>query len=317
MNASERSRSVKLWAQELGFMFCGISVARKLDEEEKHLETWLNKGYQGRMQYLERHADVRLDPRLLLPGAKSVISLALNYFPKEAQRADAPKIARYAYGRDYHKVLKKKLKALLQHIQETFGTVQGRVFADSAPIMERKWAELSGLGWIGKNGLLLTKNVGSYFFLAEIITDLELEADGPVKDYCGTCTACIDACPTQAILDHKTLDAGRCISYLTIELKDAIPTAFKGNMQNWMFGCDICQEVCPWNRFSKPHQEPDFEPHPELLSMDKEAWEDITEEVFQRVLGTSAVKRTGYLGLKRNLIFLREDRQETMASPEE
>lgn len=316
MSPAEKSRYIKILAQELGFMFCGISKARKLDEESAHLEHWLNKGYQGKMHYLEQHFDMRLDPRLLVPGAKSVISLAFNYFPAQTQSADAPKIARYAYGRDYHKVLKKKMKALFERMQERFGEIQGRAFADSAPVLERKWAELSGLGWIGKNGLLLNKKAGSYFFLAEVITDLELEADGPLKDYCGTCTACIDACPTDAILNHKTLDASKCISYLTIELKDAIPNSFRGQMENWVFGCDICQEVCPWNRFSKPHQEPEFDPHPDFAGMNRADWEEITEDVFQKLFGNSAVKRTGYSGLKRNIRFLMHAR-DNESLPEE
>jgi epoxyqueuosine reductase len=310
MTPAAKSHRIKQWAHDLGFMFCGISKARRLDEEANHLEKWLNSGFQGEMQYLERHFDLRLDPRQLVPGAQSVISLALNYFPAGKQKPDAPQIARYAYGRDYHKVLKRKLKALFEQMCLEFGEIQGRFFTDSAPVMERKWAELSGIGWIGKNGLLLNKKAGSYFFLAEIICDLELEADNPVKDHCGSCTACIDACPTQAILPNKTLNASRCISYLTIELKDAIPASFRGNMENWAFGCDICQEVCPWNRFSKPHNEPDFQPHPELHNMDAQDWEDITEEVFERVLGKSAVKRAGFKGLKRNLAFLKQNIQD-------
>lgn len=310
MTPAAKSHRIKQWAHDLGFMFCGISKARRLDEEANHLEKWLNSGFQGEMQYLERHFDLRLDPRQLVPGAQSVISLALNYFPAGKQKPDAPKIARYAYGRDYHKVLKRKLKALFEQMCLEFGEIQGRFFTDSAPVMERKWAELSGIGWIGKNGLLLNKKAGSYFFLAEIICDLELESDNPVKDHCGSCTACIDACPTQAILPNKTLNASRCISYLTIELKDAIPASFRGKMENWAFGCDICQEVCPWNRFSKPHNEPDFQPHPELHSMDAQDWEDITEEVFERVLGKTAVKRTGFNGLKRNLAFLKHNIQD-------
>jgi len=310
MTPAAKSHRIKQWAHDLGFMFCGISKARRLDEEANHLEKWLNSGFQGEMQYLERHFDLRLDPRQLVPGAQSVISLALNYFPAGKQKPDAPQIARYAYGRDYHKVLKRKLKALFEQMCLEFGEIQGRFFTDSAPVMERKWAELSGIGWIGKNGLLLNKKAGSYFFLAEIICDLELESDNPVKDHCGSCTACIDACPTQAILPNKTLNASRCISYLTIELKDAIPASFRGKMENWAFGCDICQEVCPWNRFSKPHNEPDFQPHPELHSMDAQDWEDITEEVFERVLGKTAVKRTGFNGLKRNLAFLKHNIQD-------
>jgi epoxyqueuosine reductase len=316
MSPADKSRYIKIQAQELGFMFCGISKARRLDEEAANLDAWLNKGYQGKMQYLEKHFDMRLDPRLLVPGAKSVISLAFNYYPAQTQSEDAPKIARYAYGRDYHKVLKKKMNMLFGRMQEAFGEIQGRVFVDSAPLLERKWAELSGLGWIGKNGLLLNKKAGSYFFLAEIISDLELEADGPLKDYCGTCTACIDACPTGAILDHKTLDASKCISYLTIELKDAIPNSFKDQMQNWMFGCDICQEVCPWNRFSKPHKEPEFETHPDFVGMNLRDWEEITEEVFQKLFGNSALKRTGYKGLKRNIRFLLNKGEDIDSSPQ-
>lgn len=256
---------------------------------------------------MANHFDKRLDPTKLVPGAKSVISLMYNYYPEQTQQdPNAPKIARYAYGTDYHFVIKDKLREMMQLIEDELGEINGRVFVDSAPVMERSWAKLSGLGWTGKHTLLINKGSGSYYFLAEIISDLELEYDGPVKDYCGTCTACIDACPTDAITPYE-VDASKCISYLTIELKDEIPQEFKGQMKNWAFGCDICQEVCPWNRFARPHNEPEFHPKDKLMQMDETEWHEITEEVFREVFKRSPVKRTKYAGLKRNLKFLRED----------
>lgn len=296
---------IKSTAAKLGFSFCGISKAEFLEEEAPKLEAWLKRNYQGKMHYLENHFDKRLDPTKLVPGAKSVISLVYNYYPqKDLTQQRSLKIARYAYGEDYHFVIKDKLKDFLQHIQEEIGDVSGRVFVDSAPVMERTWAKKSGLGWIGKNSLLLNRSMGSFFFLAEIILDLELEYDGPIKDYCGTCTACMDACPTDAIPQPYVVDGSKCISYFTIELKEEIPTEVKGKFENWIFGCDICQEVCPWNRFSQPHNEPRFQPHPDLENMSQNDWLEITEEVFRKVFKKSAVKRTCFNGLKRNIAFV-------------
>ena len=278
-----------------------------MDEEAIRLEAWLNKGMHGQMSYMENHFEKRIDPSKLVEGAKSVISLLYNYYTEKKQAdSAAPKISKYAYGQDYHFVIKRKLKSLIQFIQENIGEVNGRCFVDSAPVLERDWAKRSGLGWVGKNTLLIHPKKGSYFFLAELIIDLELEVDHPMKDYCGTCTRCIDACPTEAISKSGYIvDGSKCISYFTIELKEALPTAYKGKFENWMFGCDICQEVCPWNRFSKTHQEEAFEPHPDLLEMTKKDWEEITEEVFRKVFRKSAVKRTKYKGLKRNIDFLK------------
>lgn len=293
-------------ARRLGFEYTGISKAEQLNEEAKMLEKWLNNNYHGKMSYMANHFDKRIDPRKLVPNSKSVVTLLYNYHNPEKQAdSTAPKISQYAYGKDYHYVIKHKLKSLLHFIQDEIGEVDGRCFVDSAPVMERTWAERSGTGWIGKNSLLINKQSGSYFFLAELIIDLELEYDSPIKDYCGTCTRCIDACPTDAIIGDKVIDGSKCISYLTIELKEALPTEFQGKMDNWMFGCDVCQEVCPWNRFSKRHNEPAFEPHPDLLDMTKNDWEEITEEVFRKVFKKSAVKRTKYSGLKRNIEFLK------------
>lgn len=293
-------------AARLGFQFVGIARARRLDEEARRLEAWLQQEHHGQMHYMANHFEKRVDPRKLVPGARSVISLAYNYFPDtEQQDPAAPKLARYAYGKDYHYVLKPKLKELLAFIREQIGEVDGRCFVDSAPVLERDWARLSGVGWVGKNTLLIHPKAGSYYFLAELILDLDLIYDDPIKDYCGTCTRCIDACPTEAISpEGYVLDGSKCISYLTIELREAIPTAFSGKMENWMFGCDICQEVCPWNRFAGPHQEPAFAPHPDLLSMTRREWEEITEEIFREVFRGSAVKRAKYAGLKRNIEFL-------------
>lgn len=297
------TRQIKQKALELGFLHVGIAKAEKLTEEARHLEEWLKKGYQGDMSYMNNHFDKRIDPALLVPGAKSVISLAYNYYTTLKQSdIDAPKISMYAYGRDYHKVVKKKLLSLFRFIQEISGGVDGRVFVDSAPVMERDWAKKAGIAWTGKNTLSIHPRMGSYFFLGEIILDLELEYDAPIKDYCGTCRKCIDACPTNAI-DKKgyVLDGKRCISYLTIELKNEIPSEFHDTMEGWMFGCDICQQVCPWNRFSVPHEEHDFIPKPALLEMTKNDWTDLTEDTFNILFHGSAVKRTGFNGLKKNI----------------
>jgi len=298
---------IKSEAKKLGFLFCGISKAEFLEEEAPRLEAWLKKGMHGEMGYMENHFDKRLDPRLLVDGAKSVISLGLNYFNDSVQ-ADptGPKISMYAYGDDYHQVIKDKLKQLLEIINEKIGQVNGRAFVDSAPVLDKAWAKKAGLGWIGKNSNLISKKAGSFFFLAELIVDLELEYDiAPAADHCGTCTNCIDACPTEAIVAPYVVDGSRCISYLTIELKNEIPQEFKGKMDNWMFGCDICQDVCPWNKFSVLNNEAAFNPHPDLLDLNKKDWEDITEDVFQKVFKNSAVKRTKFTGLKRNISFLR------------
>jgi len=298
------THKVKNLARDLGFSYCGISKAEFLEEEAPKLEEWLKRGYQGKMGYLENHFEKKLDPRKLVPGAQSVISLVYNYYPKNVhQDEDKPKVAKYAYGEDYHFVVKDKLKTLLQKIREEAGEVEGRVFVDSAPVHERAWAAKSGLGWVGKNALLLNREMGSFFFLAELIIDLKLEPDGPIKDYCGTCTACQDACPTDAIPEPYVVDGSRCISYLTIELKDEIPSEFKGKMENWVFGCDICQDVCPWNRFSKPHNEPRFEPQG-WQNFSGQEWQEMTREVFQKVFKKSAVKRTKFEGLMRNLRFI-------------
>ena len=300
------SQYIKDEAINLGFSHCGISQATFLEEEAAHLSSWLAKQYNGEMKYMENHFDMRLDPRLLVPGAKSVISLTYNYYTKEKQHHEAPKLAKYAYGEDYHHVVKDKLKLLLQLIQEKVGEVNGRCFTDSAPILEHAWAKKAGLGWIGKHSLLINKKQGSFFFLAEIIIDLELAYDTEIaSNHCGTCTACIDACPTQAIVADKVIDGSKCISYLTIELKDALPDAFKNKFDDWMFGCDVCQDVCPWNRFSIQHREPKFTPHQKLLALNKQEWHDITEETFNEIFKKSAVKRTKYAGLKRNLSFIK------------
>lgn len=301
------SQMIKEEAKRLGFMSCGISKAQFLEEEAPRLEAYLKKGMNGKMGYLENHFDKRLDPTLLVPGSKSVISLLFNYYPETKQREDSYKISKYAYGVDYHFVIKDKLKELMHFIHENIGAVEGRVFVDSAPVLDKAWAAKSGLGWIGKHSLLLTKQRGSFYFVSELILDLDLAYDTPVTNHCGSCTACIDACPTGAIVADKVVDGSKCISYFTIELRDEIPTSVKGQFDDWVFGCDICQNVCPWNRFSKPHQEPLFNPHPELLSMSKKDWEEITEEVFREVFRKSAVKRTKFAGLKRNISFVKND----------
>lgn len=302
---SEYTAKIKSAADALGFLSCGISKADFLEDEAPRLEQWLNQGHHGSMSYMERHFDKRLDPRLLVPGAKSVVSLLLNYHTDKKQ-ADpkAPKISSYAYGKDYHFVIKEKLNELMQIIHREIGEVNGRVFVDSAPVMDKAWAAKSGLGWLGKNTNLISKKVGSFFFIAELIIDLELDYDTPVTDHCGSCTACIDACPTDALIQPYQIDGSKCISYLTIELKENIPTEFKGQMDNWAFGCDICQTVCPWNRFATPHDQPAFEPQEELLNLTKSEWQEMTSVVFNKVFKNSAVKRTKFEGLKRNIKFL-------------
>lgn len=304
-NNSRNTAWIKAEAERLGFMSCGISKAAFLEEEAPRLERWLKEGRHGEMRYMENYFDKRLDPTKLVEGSKSVISLLLNYFPDEKQRDDSYKISKYAYGTDYHFVIKDKLKRLMQFIQEEIGEVDGRAFVDSAPVLDKAWAAKSGLGWIGKNSNLLSKKTGSFFFIAELIVDLDLDYDTPVTDHCGSCTACIDACPTQAIVEPYKVDGSKCISYFTIELKEELPQEMKGKFDDWMFGCDICQDVCPWNRFSKPHNEPLFDPNPDLLSMTKQDWEEITEDVFRKVFKKSAVKRTKYSGLTRNIDFLK------------
>jgi epoxyqueuosine reductase len=296
---------IEVWAKELGFLDIGIAKAGFLEKEAPRLESWLNQHYNGEMAYMANWFDKRLDPRLLLEEAKSVIVLSYNYYTDAQQVADAPKISKYAYGEDYHLVIRKKLNELIARMREQYGDIHGRGFVDSAPVMERAWAEKAGLGWNGKHTLLINKQKGSFFFLAVLITDLEIEPDAPMNtDHCGTCTRCIDACPTDAIVQPWLLDASKCISYLTIELKESIPDEFKGKTQDWMFGCDICQDVCPWNRFSKPHIEPAFLPKPALLQMSRADWQEITDEVFKELFSKSAVKRTGLKGLKRNIEFL-------------
>lgn len=303
----ERTDFIKATAFRLGFSFCGIAKAEFLREEAPRLEEWLRRGYQGKMSYLENYYDKRLDPTLLVPGAKSVVSLLYNYYPeKDLGEAEKYKVAKYAYGEDYHFVIKDKLRVFMDELQQKTGGIHGRAFVDSAPVMERAWAKKSGVGWIGKNSLLLNREAGSFFFLAELIIDLELEYDGPVKDYCGTCTACIDACPTSAITEPYVVDGSKCISYFTIELKDEIPSDMKGQFQNWIFGCDICQDVCPWNRFSKPHREPRLSASDDFKNMTTDDWKDLTEEVFQNIFKDSPLKRTKFEGLKRNIRFVEQ-----------
>ena len=285
-------------------MSCGISKAGFLEQEAPRLERWLNKNMHGEMAYMENHFDKRLDPTLLVPGAKSVVSLLLNYYPDEKQREDTYKISKYAYGTDYHFVIKDKLKELLDFINANIGEVAGRAFVDSAPVLDKAWAAKSGLGWIGKHSNLLTKQVGSFYFIAELIIDLDLDYDTPVTDHCGSCTACIDACPTNAIVDAHVVDGSKCISYFTIELKNELPSFAQDKMDDWMFGCDVCQDVCPWNRFSKPHNEPLFDPNPEILKYSKSEWKELTQEVFSTLFKKSPVKRTKFKGLERNIKFL-------------
>jgi len=304
INQSKYTEFIKSEAKRLGFLSCGISKAGFLEQEAPRLENWLNKNRNGEMSYMENHFDKRLDPTLLVDDAKSVISLLLNYYPEHFQNEDSYKISKYAYGQDYHFVIKEKLKEFLFSIQSSIGEVSGRAFVDSAPVLDKAWAAKSGLGWIGKNSNLLTQKVGSFYFIAELIVDLELEYDNATTDHCGTCTACIDACPTEAIVAPYIVDGSKCISYFTIELKENIPQEMKGKFDDWAFGCDVCQDVCPWNKFSKANKEPLFNPNPELLSMTKKDWKEITEETFRVVFKYSPLKRAKFQGLKRNIDFL-------------
>ena len=307
MNSTEKNTTlIKSFAASLGFDHCGIARAEQLDEDARRLEKWLNKGMQGSMRYMENHFDLRTDPRKLVPGARSVITLLLNYFPGAKQPAVAPKVSKYAYGRDYHLVIREKLKEMTGMIRQQIGEITGRGFVDSAPVLEKTWAQRSGLGWVGRNGNLINKDSGSFFFIATLITDLELNYDTPFsRDYCGTCTKCIDACPTEAIAEGKVVDGSKCISYFTIELKDAlIPEGMKGRFDDWIFGCDVCQDICPWNRFSTLTSEPAFTPIPEILDFTKSDWDDLTSESFDRIFTNSPLKRTKFEGIKRNLHFI-------------
>ena len=303
LNVSQRTNLVKEVVLNHGFLNCGISQSGFLETEAPRLDSWLQNGYHGSMQWMENHYDKRLDTRKLVEGSKSVITMTYNYFPAETQPEGKPKIAKYAYGEDYHFVLKDKMRSVIETLQQQIGTFEARVFVDSAPVLERAWAAKSGLGWIGKHSLLLSKKQGSFFFIAQIICDLELLDDAPVTEHCGSCTACIDACPTDAIVANQVVDSNKCISYLTIELRDQIPVGFKDQMEDWVFGCDICQDVCPWNRFSKPNTEERFTPKQEILHNNWEDWEEITEDVFKNVFKKSAIKRTKFSGFLRNLHF--------------
>jgi epoxyqueuosine reductase len=302
------TKNIKAWSKSLGFDYCGITKAVKLDEDAFRLESWLNNSYQGKMQYLENHFDLRIDPQKLVPGAKSVITFLMNYYPEERQQNHAPQISKYAFGNDYHQVIREKINHILRLVRSEIGEINGRGFVDSAPVLERSWAVRSGLGWVGKNGNLINKQSGSFFFIATLIIDLELEYDDLfAKDFCGSCTRCIDSCPTDAIMDNKIINGSRCISYFTIELKDALlPEEMKNKFSNWMFGCDICQDVCPWNRFSKPTTEPGFSPIHEVLNFTKKDWAEVTEETFKQVFKNSPLKRSKFEGIKRNLKFLQE-----------
>ncbi|MBC7826700.1 MAG: tRNA epoxyqueuosine(34) reductase QueG [Chitinophagaceae bacterium] len=305
--AKTNTELIKRFSRQLGFDYCGIARSRSLDEDARRLESWLDKGMHGTMQYMENYFDLRIDPSRLVPGAKSVITLLLNYFPSQQQTTEAPKISKYAFGMDYHEVIREKLKNMLHLIHENIGEVHGRGFVDSAPVLERSWARESGIGWIGKNANLLTKERGSFFFIATLITDLELEYDDPfAKDYCGSCRRCIDACPTDAILEERVVDGSKCISYFTIELKDAlIPGEMKDQFKDWIFGCDICQDICPWNRFSRPTTEAAFTPIPEILNFSTKEWESLSEESFKKIFQHSALKRSKFKGIQRNLKFLK------------
>jgi epoxyqueuosine reductase len=309
MNILEKHTNfIKKIANGLGFDYCGIAKAQQLDEDARRLEQWLAKGFNGSMSYMANHFDLRINPTQLVPGAKSVITLLKNYYPSQQQQvSEVPAISKYAYGNDYHEVIRAQLKEFLAEMQDKIGEVQGRGFVDSAPVLERTWATKSGIGWIGKNGNLITKQSGSFFFIATLIVDLELQYDDPfAKDFCGSCTKCIDACPTAAILPDKVIDGSKCISYFTIELKDMlIPESMKGKFENWMFGCDTCQDVCPWNRFSKPHQELQFTPIPEILNFSTKHWEALTEESFKQIFRNSPLKRSGFKGIQRNIKFLK------------
>ena len=303
---AKHTQLIKSLAAQHGFDYCGIAKAQVLEEDARKLEAWLNKGLHGKMQYMENHFDLRIDPTKLVPGAKSVITLLKNYYP-ETQLQNELKISKYAYGSDYHTIIKAALKSMMTAAQEKIGQFSGRGFVDSAPVLERSWAERSGLGWIGKNGNLITKGAGSFFFIATLITDLELEYDDPfAKDFCGSCRKCIEACPTQAINEGKVVSGSKCISYFTIELKDdLIPDGMKGKFDNWMFGCDVCQDVCPWNRFSKPHTEQGFAPLPELLNLSTKEWEELSEEAFKKIFKHSPLSRSKYKGIQRNIKFLK------------
>ena len=311
MNSIEKNtRLIKEVANQLGFDHCGIAQSVVLDEDARRLESWLNKGMHGSMQYMENNFDLRIDPSKLVPGAKSVITLLLNYFPAQHQNPSAPKVATYAYGNDYHEVIREKLKIFLSQLEQNIGEVVGRGFVDSAPVLERTWAQRTGLGWIGKNGNLINKQGGSFFFIATLIIDLELIYDDPyAKDYCGSCTKCIDSCPTDAILPNKVVDGSKCISYFTIELKEAlIPESMVGKFDNWMFGCDVCQDVCPWNRFSTPTNEINFTPIPAILNFSNNDWEELTEEGFKIIFKDSPLKRSKFSGIRRNLHFIENGR---------
>ena len=308
MSVGEKHKKlIKSEAHRLGFDYVGVSKAEFLEEDAPRLENYLQKNHHGKMNYMENHFDKRLDPRLLVDDAKSVVSFMINYFPEKTQNENSPKIAKYAYGQDYHLVIRQKLNQLLEFINHEIGEVSGRGFVDSAPVLDKAWAKKSGLGWVGKNGNLINKKSGSFFFIAELILDLELPSDGPVTDHCGTCTACIDECPTEAIVEPMVVDGSKCISYYTIELKESIPESVSGKFDDWMFGCDICQDVCPWNRLSKPHNEPLFNPHPDLLSMTQKDWDHINQESFSKLFSKSAVKRTKLKGLQRNIAFLKKE----------
>ncbi len=309
MDLQNLTKIIKEKTKLLGFDYCGIAKAAVLDEDAKRLETWLNKGMHGKMQYMENYFDLRINPTKLVPGAKSVITLLMNYFPSTVQQSNTVKIAKYAYGKDYHDVIRGKLKQLIEDLKKEIGDFNGRGFVDSAPVLERTWAQKSGLGWIGKNGNLLNKNSGSFYFIATLIVDIALVYDTPlVKDYCGSCTRCIDNCPTNAILPDKIIDGSKCISYFTIELKDALlPDAMKDQFDNWLFGCDVCQDVCPWNRFSQPTNEIDFTPLPAVLNFSNADWEELTEESFKTIFKDSPIKRTKYAGIKRNLHFIHQN----------
>ncbi|MDH7461448.1 tRNA epoxyqueuosine(34) reductase QueG [Chitinophagaceae bacterium 26-R-25] len=308
MNKETTTKFIKSEAKKLGFDYCGIAMAKPLDEDARRLERWLQNGFHGSMQYMENYFDMRVDPTKLVPGARSVITLLKNYYPSVEQSNDTPKIAKYAYGNDYHEVIREQLRFFLQAIRENVGEIQGRGFVDSAPVLERAWAQKSGLGWIGKNGNLINKGSGSFYFIATLITDLDLEYDDPlVKDFCGSCTKCIDSCPTDAILPNKVIDGSKCISYFTIELKDLlIPQEMKGKFDDWMFGCDTCQDVCPWNRFSKPNTEAAFTPIPEILNLSTQDWEHMTEDSFKKIFKHSPLKRTKFKGIQRNLHFIKD-----------
>lgn len=302
----KHTHMVKDAARQLGFSYCGIARAEQLDEDARRLEAWLRQGMHGSMQYMENHFDLRIDPRKLVPGARSVITLLQNYYPEQKQQTGIPKIAKYAYGQDYHDVIRAKLHSFLAQLNGSIGEIQGRGFVDSAPVLERTWAVKSGAGWIGRNGNLINKQTGSFYFIATLIVDIELEYDDPLaKDFCGSCRKCIDACPTDAIGNNKVIDGSKCISYFTIELKDAlIPEQMKGKFDNWLFGCDVCQDICPWNRFSKAHSEPAFSPIPEILNLGTREWETLSEEAFARIFKGSPIKRAKYKGIKRNLSFI-------------